>query len=176
MVDDARAWVEYATYEPGESAIRFHHRLVAIHPFPNGNGRHGRVAADYLAMALGRPRLTWGAAPGHAIAAQGVPDGPARGRQRHHHSPPGLRPFLIPPRRPPPREGTARRLGVICGRLWTGYHRIFLGAEASIVGKRAGMRSDNTVAPRSATRRPVRPGHPALTEDPIRSSRYRLGR
>ena len=61
LVDDARAWVEYATYEPDELAIRFHHRLVAIHPFPNGNGRHGRVAADYLTVALGRPRFTWGA-------------------------------------------------------------------------------------------------------------------
>ena len=51
----------YATYEPDESAIRFHHRLVAIHPFPNGNGRHGRVAADYLALSLGRRPFTWGA-------------------------------------------------------------------------------------------------------------------
>ncbi len=60
LVDDTLAWIDYATYEPDESAIRFHHRLVAIHPFRNGNGRHGRVAADYLAISLGRPRLTWG--------------------------------------------------------------------------------------------------------------------
>lgn len=38
-----------------------HHRLVAIHPFPNGNGRHGRIAADCLALALGRRRFSWGA-------------------------------------------------------------------------------------------------------------------
>lgn len=44
-----------------EIAIRFHHRLVAIHPFPNGNGRHARLAADLLATALGRPVFTWGA-------------------------------------------------------------------------------------------------------------------
>lgn len=61
LVDDALAWIEYATYEPDESAVRFHHRLVAIHPFRNGNGRHGRVAADYLALSLGRRRFTWGA-------------------------------------------------------------------------------------------------------------------
>ena len=61
LVDDALAWIEYATYEPDESAIRFHHRLVAIHPFRNGNGRHGRVAADYLALSLGQRRFTWGA-------------------------------------------------------------------------------------------------------------------
>jgi Fic-DOC domain mobile mystery protein B len=61
LVDDAKAWIEYATYEPDELAIRFHHRLVAIHPFPDGNGRHGRVAADYLIQALdGRP-FGWGA-------------------------------------------------------------------------------------------------------------------
>ena len=39
---------------------RFHHRLVAIHPFPNGNGRHGRQTADYLCLALGQPPFTWG--------------------------------------------------------------------------------------------------------------------
>ena len=61
-VDDTHAWIEYDTYEPDELAVRFHHRLVAIHPFRNGNGRHGRVTADYLAMSLGRPRFTWGAA------------------------------------------------------------------------------------------------------------------
>ena len=61
LVDDAKAWVEYRTYEPDELAIRFHHRLVAIHPFPNGNGRHGRIAADYLVVALGREAFRWGA-------------------------------------------------------------------------------------------------------------------
>ena len=40
--------------------IRFHHRLVAIHPFPNGNGRLARMAADLLAVRLGRPRFAWG--------------------------------------------------------------------------------------------------------------------
>ncbi len=41
-------------------AVRFHHQLVWIHAFPNGNGRHARLMADLLAMSLGRPRLTWG--------------------------------------------------------------------------------------------------------------------
>lgn len=61
LVLDARAWVDAATYEPDELAIRFHHRLVAIHPFPNGNGRHGRVAADLLIVGLGAERFSWGA-------------------------------------------------------------------------------------------------------------------
>ena len=43
-----------------ELACRFHHRLVVIHPFPNGNGRHSRLAADLLVEALGRPAFTCG--------------------------------------------------------------------------------------------------------------------
>jgi len=43
LMDDARFWIENNTYNPSEVAIRFHHRLVYIHLFPNGNGRHARV-------------------------------------------------------------------------------------------------------------------------------------
>ena len=39
--------------------MRFHHRLVAIHPFPNGNGRHARLMADLLVMRLGPERFSW---------------------------------------------------------------------------------------------------------------------
>lgn len=49
---------------PESLAVGFHHRLVAIHPFPNGNGRHSRVAAGYLAGALGGPPLGWGSGLG----------------------------------------------------------------------------------------------------------------
>lgn len=48
LLDDARYWAENGTYEPLEAAARFHHRMVQIHPFPNGNGRHARIAADVL--------------------------------------------------------------------------------------------------------------------------------
>ena len=61
MVGDALAWIEYGTYDPDELAVRFHHRLVAIHPFPNGNGRLGRVAANYLIRGLGGELFSWGA-------------------------------------------------------------------------------------------------------------------
>jgi Fic-DOC domain mobile mystery protein B len=61
LVHDARAWVEYDVYEADELAIRFHHRLVAVHPFPNGNGRHGRIVADQLVRRLGKSAFTWGA-------------------------------------------------------------------------------------------------------------------
>jgi Fic-DOC domain mobile mystery protein B len=60
LVDDTRYWVEHQTYPPDEIAIRFSHRLVSIHPFPNGNGRISRLAADTLAMELGQARFTWG--------------------------------------------------------------------------------------------------------------------
>lgn len=62
LLDDVRYWIEHAIYPPDEIAVRFHHRLVFIHPFPNGNGRHARLAADLLATQLGRPRFTWGSA------------------------------------------------------------------------------------------------------------------
>jgi len=62
MLDDARTWVEFNTYPSDETAVRFHHRLVLIHPFPNGNGRHSRLMADLLAMRLGRERFSWGRA------------------------------------------------------------------------------------------------------------------
>jgi fido (protein-threonine AMPylation protein) len=61
LVEDARTWVDQSTFGPDELAVRFHHRLVAIHPFPNGNGRHSRAGADYLVRALGKPAFSWGA-------------------------------------------------------------------------------------------------------------------
>jgi Fic-DOC domain mobile mystery protein B len=62
LLEDAKAWVQYKTYPPFDIAVRFHHRLVQIHPFSNGNGRHSRLMADLLVMSLGDERLTWGRA------------------------------------------------------------------------------------------------------------------
>ena len=62
LCGDVRYWIENSTYSPDEIAVRFHHRLVYIHPFPNGNGRHARLVADVLATKLGRPLFTWGSA------------------------------------------------------------------------------------------------------------------
>ena len=62
LLDDVRYQIENNSLPPDEIAVRFHHRLVAIHPFPNGNGRHARLMADLLAERLGRPRFTWGSA------------------------------------------------------------------------------------------------------------------
>ena len=60
LLDDAKFWVEHATFPPDEICVRFSHRLVAIHPFPNGNGRLSRLAADLLARQLGQPAFSWG--------------------------------------------------------------------------------------------------------------------
>lgn len=59
-LDDARYWVENNVYPALESAARFHHRLVQIHPFPNGNGRHARIATDvFLNDYYKHPPITW---------------------------------------------------------------------------------------------------------------------
>lgn len=60
LLDDVHYQIEHASCPPDEIAFRFHHRLVAIHPFPNGNGRHARLIADLLVERLRQPRFTWG--------------------------------------------------------------------------------------------------------------------
>jgi Fic-DOC domain mobile mystery protein B len=60
LFGDVRYWIQNETYSRDEIAVRFHHRLVVVHPFPNGNGRHARLTADVLVTKLGRPSLTWG--------------------------------------------------------------------------------------------------------------------
>ncbi len=62
LLGDARYWVEHQTFEPDELAVRFHHKLVCIHPFANGNGRHARLMADVVVRRLARPLFTWGTA------------------------------------------------------------------------------------------------------------------
>lgn len=60
LLDDVRYWIDHETYPPDEIAVRFHHKLVWIHPFPNGNGRLSRLAADMLITSLGKERFSWG--------------------------------------------------------------------------------------------------------------------
>ncbi len=73
LTGDIAAQVAADARPPDDIAIEFHHRLVSIHVFPNGNGRHARLSADLLAERLGRPPFTWGRAdlvdPGDARAA-----------------------------------------------------------------------------------------------------------
>ena len=60
LLDNTQYQIENYVFDADEIAVRFHHQLVWIHAFPNGNGRHARLMADLLAIRLGRPRLTWG--------------------------------------------------------------------------------------------------------------------
>ena len=76
LVADTRHWIAKRTYPIDEIAARFHHRLVLIHPFPNGNGRHARLAADVLLESLGAQRFSWGSGDLNR-------DGNARSRYLH---------------------------------------------------------------------------------------------
>ena len=70
LVADAALWLAAESpYGLHEAAVRFHHRLVAIHPFANGNGRHARAATDLILRASGALPFTWGARDAHDIAA-----------------------------------------------------------------------------------------------------------
>ena len=60
LVDDANYWIEHRVYPADELALRFHHRAVWIHPFPNGNGRYARLHADLIAEDLGQDAFSWG--------------------------------------------------------------------------------------------------------------------
>ncbi|MEQ8812023.1 MAG: mobile mystery protein B [Imperialibacter sp.] len=62
LCDDAAFWIKNETYSPDETAIRFKHRLVSIHCFPNGNGRHSRLMTDVIIDKIYKqPVFTWGA-------------------------------------------------------------------------------------------------------------------
>ncbi|MFT7120586.1 MAG: Fic-DOC domain mobile mystery protein B [Neolewinella sp.] len=62
LCDDALFWIENETFPPEEIALRFKHKLVSIHCFPNGNGRHSRMMADVLMEnVFDLAPFTWGA-------------------------------------------------------------------------------------------------------------------
>ncbi|MFZ4400615.1 MAG: mobile mystery protein B [Bacteroidales bacterium] len=62
LLDDTIFWIEHNTFPPDEIAIRFKHRLVSIHCFPNGNGRHSRLMADIIIDKIFKlPVFSWGA-------------------------------------------------------------------------------------------------------------------
>lgn len=59
-VGDARYWLDETVYDGTETALRLHYRMVVIHPFVNGNGRHARLLADILLFNLDLPHIHWG--------------------------------------------------------------------------------------------------------------------
>jgi Fic-DOC domain mobile mystery protein B len=60
LFDDTEFWIQKKTYDFDEIAARFHHRLVAIHTFPNGNGRHARLMTEVIQIVNGETQFTWG--------------------------------------------------------------------------------------------------------------------
>lgn len=60
LLDDTKDRIMKGTFPSDEILARFHHRLVSIHPFPNGNGRHARLMTDLLARSMGLEPPTWG--------------------------------------------------------------------------------------------------------------------
>jgi Fic-DOC domain mobile mystery protein B len=61
LLDDCKYWIENKVFDEDETAVRFSHRMVSIHPFANGNGRHSRLIADVLVnKGFGKPYFTWG--------------------------------------------------------------------------------------------------------------------
>lgn len=62
LCGDGNYWIDNEIYPLAHSAVRFHHRLVWIHPFPNGNGRHARLVADLIMYFHKQPVFTWGGA------------------------------------------------------------------------------------------------------------------
>lgn len=60
LLDDTKYWIENKIYSPEEVAIRFKHRIVSIHCFPNGNGRHSRMMADIIIESIfGKEIFSW---------------------------------------------------------------------------------------------------------------------
>lgn len=60
LLEDIKCWIEFKHFDSLEISARIQHRLVKIHPFPNGNGRHSRLMTDYIRIALlDVPRLKW---------------------------------------------------------------------------------------------------------------------
>ncbi len=63
LLDDCKYWIAHKIFNDDETAVRFKHRIVSIHCFVNGNGRHSRLMADVIAENIFKqPAFSWGAA------------------------------------------------------------------------------------------------------------------
>lgn len=82
LTEDTKCWLKFKSYEPQEIATRFHHRLVAIHPFANGNGRFARLATDVLCEGQNWPMSDWGA--GNLVEVGGARKAYIRSLQQAH--------------------------------------------------------------------------------------------
>jgi Fic-DOC domain mobile mystery protein B len=70
LLENVDYWITESTFPLEEIAVRFHHALVLIHPFPNGNGRHSRAMTDALLRQMGLPAFTWGSGQNLVAASE----------------------------------------------------------------------------------------------------------
>lgn len=70
LLEDTKYWLKYQVYSLNEVGARFHHRLVSIHCFPNGNGRHARLMTDALMIENGQSRFSWGSLMKDSVLAR----------------------------------------------------------------------------------------------------------
>ncbi len=70
LLDNTAYQIKNKVMPIDELVVRFHHKLVLIHAFPNGNGRHARLIADALIVKLGGKRFSWGG--NNSIATLGI--------------------------------------------------------------------------------------------------------
>jgi Fic-DOC domain mobile mystery protein B len=70
LLEDAKYWLKHKVYSLSEVGARFHHRLVSIHCFPNGNGRHARLMTDALMIENGHSRFSWGSLMRDSVLAR----------------------------------------------------------------------------------------------------------
>ncbi len=59
LCDDIAFWEKSKNVNILEQSVRIHHRLVRIHPFLNGNGRHARMIADIFLSGRGKKLPLW---------------------------------------------------------------------------------------------------------------------
>jgi len=69
VLDNVRYWIEQKSFVVDEICIRFHHQIVWIHPFSNGNGRFSRIICDELRRSLGGESFTWGNSADNLISS-----------------------------------------------------------------------------------------------------------
>lgn len=63
--EDAKLWIEGGRMSWDEISAEMHHRLIAIHPFPNGNGRTTRIYTEYVQKRNKQAVTSWKASLNH---------------------------------------------------------------------------------------------------------------
>ena len=87
LISDVNFWMENQTYSMREIAVRLHHKLVFIHPFPNGNGRWGRLVTDVFLKSMDMKSFSWGEGLGSSNARRKAYVSALRAADQHDMEP-----------------------------------------------------------------------------------------